>query len=132
MTDKTVILRAFNAHLFEFIDDIISVFPDNVDIVASRKSFDYTKRLNPTVIIKVWYTYVYLPYAEIIDSGDLEFFVNKDYSDDVSHLANSKDILTAVDSLREPIRGMSDSNKAHSLSYIQNLCRLSKAYNNLG
>jgi hypothetical protein len=131
MADKTTLLRGFNSHLFEFIDDIISVFPDNVDIKASRTSLEYTKKLNPTLIIKIWYSYIYLPYAGIIDAGDLEFFINKDYSSDVSNLPNSRDILAAVDSLRSPIRGMSDVNKTHSLTYIQNLCRLSKAYNDL-
>ena len=129
MADKTTLLRAFNTHLFEFIDDLISVIPDNADIVASRTSFEYMKKLNPTLIIKAWFTYVYSPYADIIDSGDIEFFINKDYSDDVSYLTNSRDILAAVDSLREPIRGMSESNKAHSLSYIKNLCNLSRVYN---
>ena len=79
MTDKTTILRAFNTHLFEFLDDIISVFPDNVDIVASKTSLEFTKKANPTLIVKIWYSYVYLPYAEIIDSGNLDFFINKDY-----------------------------------------------------
>ena len=128
MADKTTILRGFNTHLFEFIDDVISVFPDNVDIKASRTSLEYTKKLNTTLIIKIWHTYIYLPYAAIIDAGDLEFFVNKDYSIDVSNLPNSRDILAAVDSLRSPIRGMSEANKTHSLTYIQNLCRLSSAY----
>lgn len=131
MADKTVVLRAFNNHLFDFIDDVMSVFPENVDIKASRTSLEYTKKLNPTMIIKIWYSYIYSPYAAIIDAGDLEFFVNKDYSADVSNLPNSRDILAAVDSLRDPIRGMSEENKTHSLSYIQNLCRLSNAYNDM-
>jgi hypothetical protein len=131
MTDKTTILRAFNTHLFEFLDDIISVFPDNVDIVASKTSLEFTKKANPTLIVKIWYSYVYLPYAEIIDSGNLDFFINKDYSGDLSGLPNARDISAAVDALRGPIRNMSESNKAHSLNYIQNLCKLSKVYNSM-
>jgi hypothetical protein len=132
MTDKTTILRAFNTHLFEFLDDIISVFPDNVDIVASKTSLEFTKKANPTLIVKIWYSYIYLPYAEIIDAGNLDFFINKDYSGDLSGLSNSRDISAAVDALRDPIRSMSESNKAHSLNYIQNLCKLSKVYNSMG
>jgi len=132
MSDKTTILRAFNTHLFEFLDDIISVFPDNVDIVASKTSLEFTKKANPTLIVKIWYSYIYLPYAEIIDAGNLDFFINKDYSGDLSGLSNSRDISAAVDALRGPIRGMSESNKAHSLNYIQNLCKLSKVYNSRG
>ena len=54
--------------------------------------------------MKIWYSYIYQPYAEIIDSGDLEFFINKDYSEDLSYLPNSKDILKSIEGLRDQIK----------------------------
>jgi len=129
MSDKTLLLRAFNTHFFEFLDDISSILPDNVDIATSKKSFELYKKANPTILIKLWYSYIYAPYAEIIDAGDLNFFVEKDYSADVSSLANAKDVLNAIDKLRNPIKEMSDVNRKHSLEYIQNLCKLSSMYN---
>ena len=131
MTDKTVVLRAFNKHLFDFLDDVIGIFPENMDIKASKTSFEFYKKANPTLLVKIWYSYIYQPYAEIIDSGDLEFFINKDYSEDLSYLPNSKDILKSIEGLRDQIKEMSDVNRAHSLEYIQNLCKLSNMYNNL-
>ena len=35
MADKTTILRAFNTHLFEFLDDVIAILPDNVGLVTT-------------------------------------------------------------------------------------------------
>ena len=76
MVDKTTYLRAFNTHLFEFIDDIIRIFPDNMNIATTKTTFEMTKKANPTLLIKVWYKFVYSPYSEIIDAGDLDFFIN--------------------------------------------------------
>jgi len=131
MVDKSTISRTFNTHFFEFLDDIISIFPENIDIKTARMSFDTIKRANPSLIIKVWYVNVYLPYKETLDSGDISYFINKDYSEDLSNLGNSTDIIQTIDKLREPLRSMSDVSKEHSTKYIQNLCKLSTIYNHL-
>lgn len=127
--DKSTVLKAFNNHFFEFIDDIIGIFPENNDIKTTKTFFEMTKKGNATLLIKVWYTYVYKPYAEILDAGNLDFFINKDYSEDMSSLTNAKDILASIDKIRNPIKEMSDANKAHSLSYLTNLNKLSNIYN---
>ena len=129
MADKSTVLRAFNTHMVEFLDDIISIIPGNVGLVATKNSFEMYKKANPTLLIKIWYSYVYLPYAEIIDKGDLDFFINKDYSEDLSYLQNSKSILNAIDTLRGQIKEMTETNRNHSLEYIRNLCKLSNMYN---
>jgi len=128
MSDKTTVLRAFNNHLFEFLDDVTQILPDNKEISAARTFFEISKKANPSIIVKLWYSLVYVPYSELIDKGDINFFLEKNYENDVSSIANSKEILTQIDSLREPIRNMSETNKEHSLKYIQNLCKLSNAY----
>lgn len=128
MTDKSTLLRAFNTHLVEFLDDIISIIPDNINLVATKNSFEMYKKANPTLLCKIWYSYIYLPYAEIIEKGDIDFFINKDYSEDLCSLQNSRNILTAIDTLRIQIKEMSETNQNHSLEYIRNLCKLSNMY----
>tara|TARA_B110000483_G_scaffold243635_1_gene334695 strand:+ start:5160 stop:5555 length:396 start_codon:yes stop_codon:yes gene_type:complete len=127
--DKSSILKAFNNHLFEFVDDIISIFPENNDIKTTKTFFEITKKGNATLLIKIWFTYVHTPYGELLENDDLEYFVNKDYSEDMSNLSNAKDILSSIDKIRQPIKAMSDSNKEHSLKYLKNLNKLSKLYN---
>jgi hypothetical protein len=131
MSNKTTILRTFNTHFVDFIDDIIKVIPENSDILAAKSFFEITKKANPTLIIKIWFSLIYSPYTTIIDSGDLEFFINKNYAEDLSTMQNSKEILKAIDSLRDPIRNMTETNKKHCLKYIQNLCKLSAVYNSM-
>lgn len=131
MTDKSSILKAFNNHFFDFLDDIIGILPENKDLPVSRNSFDIIKRANPTAIIKVWYKFIYLPYFEVISRGEIEFFYEKDYNDDVGHLVNSQNIMIIIDTLRKPIKDMSDTNKEHTMKYLQNLSKLSNIYSTI-
>jgi len=131
MADKSSILKAFNNHFFEFVQDIMNIFPDNKDIADTKTTFEFFRKANPTSIIKPWNTYVYLPYKDVIAEGNIEFFFDKDYGSDLSKLANSGEIMKVIDKLREPIRRLSDSNKAHSMKYIQNLCKLSELYSSM-
>lgn len=131
MADKSVILKSFNEHFFEFIDDIITIIQDNAEIKMAKTAFQTIKSLNPSSIIKVWFSYIYMPYRNEIDNGDISYFLNKDYKDDLDILENSNDIISVIDKLRNPIKSMSDINKNHSTEYIQNLSKLSDIYNNL-
>uniref|UniRef100_A0A6C0JGG0 Uncharacterized protein n=1 Tax=viral metagenome TaxID=1070528 RepID=A0A6C0JGG0_9ZZZZ len=130
MTDKSTILRTFNKHFFDFLDDIKSILPENKEISYAITSFDTIKRANPTIIIKAWYSNVFLPYKDVIDNGDLSFFIEKDYGSDLAHLNKSEEILKMINNIRRPIKDMDETNKNHSLKYIQNLNKLSEIYSN--
>ena len=53
MADKSTVLRSFNTHFFEFLNDISAVYPENMDIKYAINSFETLSKLNPTSIIKV-------------------------------------------------------------------------------
>jgi len=131
MADKTTLMQAFNKHLFDFLDDIIAIFPDNSDIAVTKTTFTTIKKANPTVIMKAWYKFVYAPYKEVIDAGDINFFFEKDYGNDLANVANAGEIMNVIDKLRQPIKNMNEQNKEHSMKYIQNLSQLSMLYSQL-
>ena len=131
MADKPTLSRAFNTHMSEFLTDIIGIYPDNPDIVQARSTFDTIKRANPTIVVKAWFKHVYIPYKDVIDSGNITFFFEKDYSQDVQVLSNASDIMKMIDKIREPIKSMDDANKEHCAKYIQNLSKISAIYNTL-
>jgi len=126
MSNKSTLLRAFNTHFFDFIKDLLLVLPSNEELIYAKNAFDSIKRANPTAIIKVWYKYIFLPYQDIIlNSDNISFFINKDYSEDLSVVSNSKEIMSMIDNIRLPIAQMDEKNKKHALKYLQNLCKLS-------
>lgn len=128
MSDKSTILKAFNTHFFEFVDDIIQTFPENRDIKDAKMTFEFFKKANPTSIVKAWSSFVYQPYKDVIAAGNIEFFFEKDYKSDLTNVANANEVMKIIDTLREPVRNMSDASKASTLKYIQNLCKLSVVY----
>lgn len=131
MSDKSSILRGFNSHFIEFLNDLITIYPDNQDIMSAKVSFENIKKMNPTIIIKAWYSHVYLPYKAVIDQGDISFFFDKDYSNDLTDVNNSEDLLKVIEKVREPIRNMDEVNKKHASQYLKNLSKLSSIYSGL-
>jgi len=128
MADKSMITKAFNKTLFEFLDEIIVIVPDNGDVKNTRMFLDMIRSANPSLIIKLWFSSVYEPYASQIEENDLSFFIDKNYDDDTQYLVNARDVMQGIDKIRQPIREMSETNKATSMKYLQKLSKLSQLY----
>ena len=124
------LLSAFNDHFMEFITDIQNVFPDDHDILVAKNSLLAIRKANPKMIIKIWNKFIVGKYKEKIEAGDISFFINKDYSEDLQNADNSDKIIQSIDRLREPIKLMSVENQEKSMKYIQNLTKLSFIYEN--
>lgn len=120
------ILTAFNDHFIEFINDVHCVFPDDADILATKNALTAIRKANPKMIVKIWNIFIVSKYKREIEAGNIEFFINKDYSQDVSASNNSDKIMECIDRLREPIKNMSQENQSKVIKYIQNLTKLSQ------
>ena len=131
MSDKTTVYKAFNNHLFEMLDDIINIYPESVEINTARTSLENIRKMNPITIIKVWYKFVFLRYQTEIESGNLSFFFDKDYKEDLNQIKNNDTVLKLIDNVRAPLKNMSEENKKHTVSYLQNLNKLSQMYQEL-
>ncbi len=121
----TSIVSAFNKHFMELVDDICDVFPDDVDIQMAKNSFILVKKANPKLLIRSWDMFVVQKYHQEIIDGKIEYFLEKDYREDLELGGNNtKQIVDAIDRLRAPIRSMNKSEQDKILKYLQNLCKL--------
>ena len=127
-SQSSTILTAFNDHFIDFVNDIINVFPEDVDILAAKNSFLLIRKANPKMIIKIWHTYVVEKYQDVIDKGDISFFIDKDYASDLTNTENSDKIIEAINRLRNPVKLMTEENQKKTMKYIQNLKKLSTIY----
>ncbi len=125
------ILTAFNDHFVEFVADVQSVFPDDTDILTAKNALLAIRKANPKMIIKIWNVYIVGKYKNEIESGNLDFFINKDYSNDVANADNSSKIVESIDRIRAPIKLMSKENQEKTMKYIQNLTKLAAIYVNI-
>jgi len=121
----TNILTAFNDHFLEFVNDVQSVFPEDTDILTAKNAFLTARKANPKLIVKIWKVYVVEKYRKEIESGNIEFFVNKDYTNDVSVSPYSDKITEAIDRLRDPVKKMNQDEQSKTMQYIENLTKLS-------
>ena len=122
------ILSAFNDHFVEFVTDIQNVFPEDHDILVAKNSLLAIRKANPKMIVKIWNTYIVGKYKSEIEKGDIGFFINKDYSQDLVYANNSDKIIESIDRLRMPIKSMNSAEQAKTMKYIQNLTKLASIY----
>ena len=127
-SDKSILLTAFNTQFYDFLDDIESVFINDHAIKRAKNALVLIKKVNPALVIKLWYNYIVVNYESEIDSNNINFFIEKDYKNDLRYLNSSDDIMKHIDYLREPVRNMGESNQQKSFMYIKNLCILSRLY----
>ena len=121
------LLKAFNNHLLEFVEDVIRIFPENLDIKTGKTFIEGIKRVNPKKIITYWNDNILKLYETEITEGDITFFVNKDYRNDIGTEVQS---LKVLEDIRNLVRGTTNENKEKAMKYIQNLTKLCKLYFN--
>ncbi len=126
--DKSQILKGFNDHFVEFVEDVERVFPDNNDISTAKEAFIQMRKANPRLVIKAFNEYFLNKYRTEIESGNIDFFINKDYNSDFSVVGDSDFILKKIDVLRNPVKNMNNEDQTKVIQYIQNLSKLCDIY----
>ena len=128
--DKSSLLKAFNNHLVELIDDILLLFPNDLNIKTARKFIIGLKKVNPKAVVKGWKNSINDEYREEVRTGNFDFFLKKDYHNDVGKdfVQSSSQILEAIDLIKKRCIIMSDENKKKTIKYIQNLVKLCDLY----
>ena len=114
----------FNDHFVEFVEAVREAFPEDPDIMTAKNALLAIRKANPKLIIKIWNQYIIVPYKEEIERGDLDFFINKDYSNDLTYAGNSEQIMESINRLRQPVGQMNETEKQNVIKYLQNLSKL--------
>jgi hypothetical protein len=122
------LLKAFNDHFGEFVDDVQRVFPDDTDILTAKNSILLVRKANPKILVRIWNLYIVSKYRQQIELGNIDFFINKDYSQDLTEMEHSAKIMESIDRLRNPIKMMTPEDQMKSMKYIQNLSKLATMY----
>jgi len=123
----TNLSKVFNEHLIDFLNDVISIFPQNTDLQTGRTFIIGIKKVNPKSLIKIWKMSVNDIYLDKINEGNMDFFITKDYSQDIpSQTPNN--VLNIIEDIKVLLRETTEENKEKSLKYVQNLCKICKLY----
>jgi len=126
--NKKIILKTYINQFDEFLDDTLRLFPSDMDIRYCKTSFNILKKTNPKMIIKTWKLYIVDKYKVQIENNDVDFFMNKNYNDDLVDISNSQYVIKTINRLKKPIAKMDIDNKNKCMKYLQNLSKLSELY----
>jgi len=127
MTNNALIMSTFLKQMDECLEDISKTYSTDTRFSKCKLYFETIKRTNPKMVITTWKTMVTDKYDTQIQEGNIEYFLEKDYSEDAQDLY-SPTVDSTIQELRTTIKKMSPENKEVSLKYLQNLCKLSKLY----
>ena len=125
---NSLILSTFITQFTECLDDIAILYGKDKRFIKCKRYVHGIKMANPSLLIKSWKLYIADKYDKQIEEGDFEYFLEKDYSEDLSSVEINSTVETTITELRSVIRDMSPDNKSKSLKYVQNLTKLSKLY----
>ena len=128
MNNKTY-LSSFNDHFEEMIEDVKRIFPEDKDIKNVHAYLNGIMSVNIGKIHKIFRKNVIDVYRNHIINDDIDFFLNRDYSNEVSE--NYKDTINdKLEILKVTIRKMDKSEQNKILQYLKNLIILSDLYIN--
>lgn len=125
--NQKTLKELFCTQLLEFMDDILTIFPNNLDLKTGKTFIVGLTKVSKRKLIGIWKTSVVDIYEEAIMRGDKEYFINKDYSEDLGEGGTDK-MMSVVEDVRVLIRNTSEENKDKAIKYLQNLTKICKLY----
>ena len=125
-TQKTL-KQLFCTQLIEFMDDVLRIFPNNLDLKTGKTFIVGLTKVSKKKLVSIWKTSVVDIYEELIMNGDKEYFINKDYSEDLGEGGTDK-MMSVIEDVRGLIRNTSKENKEKAIKYLQNLTKICKLY----
>jgi hypothetical protein len=126
---KKKILETFNSHFREFVDDVYRIFPNDSTISMISKSLSVIMMVSKKQVIQVFKTSIVDCYLKEIESGELSFFIEKNYKDDVSSGGYSTDIvLEKIEYIKGLVKEMNSEEQQNVIKYFQNLTTLCNMY----
>ena len=143
--DKSDVLQIFNRQFKEFVENISESFPKNTIISKMKTALNLLTMVKPNIVYKGFKKFVIDIYRTEIDSGDITFFIDKDYKQDLTNASgadsflktvneyatvdsDTNSILEKIEALKGPVREMNHIEQQNVMKYIQNLMKLSDLY----
>ena len=124
----------FNNQLLAFLNDVESVLPkeEAASVRKAYRALNILVKFNTSKPIKTWSKYS-SKYDKEISSGDIDAFINHDYSSianqESDENADSGAWFDAIEQIRICARKLDTDSQMKTMQYIQNLQRLANAYN---
>ena len=129
--EKTSWFKLFNSTYFELLKMMKDNSDKNKDFLRFYKQNLFLKRANIKLFIRTWYTNITCFYMEPILNGNIQFFLEKDYSAEINEnkdFSNSYSIESYVQYFKEIYNTLKQEDVDAFVEKVQELTKLSKLY----
>ena len=129
--EKTSWFKLFNSTYFELLKMMKDNSDKNKDFLRFYKQNLFLKRANIKLFIRTWYTNITRFYMEPILNGNIQFFLEKDYSAEINEnkdFSNSYSIESYVQYFKEIYNTLKQEDVDAFVEKVQELTKLSKLY----
>ena len=115
------LLGAFNNQLIRFFEELNNSYPEEKDIKVGLEMLHAAKRMNPKLILDMFYEHVYMPVHESIEKEDEQSLIQFAKEKVASEFNEMSSALIIFD---KHWTTMSENNKESIWKYLKVLCAL--------
>lgn len=116
----------FNETFKEFMQDLIRVFPDDVEFRMYEMGIHTTMACYPTYVAQTFYEKVTVPYSERILQRDDSFFISHDFNDVVENTKSQATANELVKKLKMCWTNLTDADKDVIWKYFKVLILITR------
>ena len=126
--NNKLVLTTFITELTNFIDLLCKLLPESKEIKQNKTYYISCKKMNPRAILLSWQTDIAEHFKKSIADGDITFFAKHDYKNDPYLKEYSSFIIQMFENIKINIEKLKEDDKTTSMTYIQNLSKISQLY----
>ena len=126
--NNKLVLNTFITELTNFIDLLCNLLPESKELLQNKTYYISCKKMNPRAILLSWRTDITEHFKKPVADGDISFFTKHDYKNDPYLKEYSSFIIQMFENLKINIEKLKDDDKKTSMTYIQNLSKISQLY----
>ena len=128
--EKNELLNTFNNHFKEMVNDVSTIYPNDLLLKMLNKSLNLLFMVSKKKIIIFFKDYIISKYYDEIMNGDLSFFINKNYDNELSDDYKSNNIIQNIEYVKSLVKNLEESEQVKIISYFKNLITICKLYFN--
>jgi hypothetical protein len=125
MASKIVLMNALYDQFFSFLNELIEIYPDDVDFSIFLSTLKMLKTTNPSLLPNYIVEYT-TQFNDQILNGDERFFIDYSFEEYSEHVD-----LNIFSKLKKYFKEMNEKSKQNVWKYTQNIVKLSIAINQL-
>jgi hypothetical protein len=128
--DKQSLVKIFNDKLYEFVSDLLLIYPEDIDLYTFKSSLNVIWLIDDKKTIKLFNRYIVEKYRAELSSRNEQFFIDNSFDTEIQQYAkNETDFsIQLMNKLKSYWSDMKNENKTIVFKYFDVLIAICDKY----